>query len=344
MPSIPRTPSTVSLIIPVYNGGDSFRACLQSIAQAVPQPTELIVVADGDSDGSREVARAFGAHVIALPFCGGPARARNVGARAAHGDILFFVDADVTIPPDALAQIVHVFRTEPSTVALFGSYDDQPAATNFLSQYKNLFHHYVHQTSSDEASTFWGACGAIHRDVFLSMGGFDERYRFPSIEDIELGYRLKRAGHRIRLYKPLQVKHLKCWRTKSLLKADIYLRALPWTDLIWREGSMRSDLNLGFSSRVSVICVYALVGVVIGTVWWPRLLVVAGVVVGILLASNASAYRFFLQKRGVWFTLCVLPWHWFYYGYSGFAFLLGSLRHLLQRYERNQQRTTAVSQ
>ncbi len=134
--------------------------------------------------------------------------------------------------------------------------------------------------------------------MFLSVGGFDERYRFPSIEDIELGYRLKRAGHRIRLSKLLQVKHLKCWRTRSLLQADIYLRALPWTDLIWREGRMRNDLNVGFSSRVSVICVYALVGAVIGAVWWPRLLVVAGVVVGILLASNASVYRFFLQKRG----------------------------------------------
>jgi glycosyltransferase involved in cell wall biosynthesis len=80
MLSTPRTALTVSLIILVYNGGANFRACLTSITQAVPQPLELLVVADGDTDGSREVATAFGARVLALPFPDGPARARNVGA------------------------------------------------------------------------------------------------------------------------------------------------------------------------------------------------------------------------------------------------------------------------
>jgi hypothetical protein len=66
---------------------------------------------------------------------------------------------------------------EPDLVALFGSYDDAPAATNFLSQYKNLLHHYMHQTAREEASTFWGACGAIRREVSLAVGGI---FRIPS--------------------------------------------------------------------------------------------------------------------------------------------------------------------
>ena len=131
--------ATVSIIVPVYNGGEEFQACLRSIAQAVPQSMELIVVADGDTDGSREVASTFGAQVIPLPSPGGPARARNIGARRAQGEILFFVDADVTVPPDAVAQVTAAFLAAPDVVALFGSYDDQPAAPNFLSQYKNLW-------------------------------------------------------------------------------------------------------------------------------------------------------------------------------------------------------------
>jgi len=81
--------STVSLVIPVYNGGASFRACLASVLQTRPQPLELIVVADDDTDGSGAFAQASGARVMTLPVRGGPARARNIGARAARGDLVF---------------------------------------------------------------------------------------------------------------------------------------------------------------------------------------------------------------------------------------------------------------
>ena len=61
---------------------------------------------------------------------------------------------------------------------------------NFLSQYKNLLHHFVHQGSSSDATTFWAGCAAVDRKVFVDIGGFDAaRYDQPSIEDIEMGYR-----------------------------------------------------------------------------------------------------------------------------------------------------------
>jgi cellulose synthase/poly-beta-1,6-N-acetylglucosamine synthase-like glycosyltransferase len=82
--------------------------------------------------------------------------------------VLFFVDADVMVSPDAIERVLGYFHREPEIDALFGSYDDQPAEPNFLSQYRNLLHHYVHQCGREEASTFWGACGAIRRDVFLA--------------------------------------------------------------------------------------------------------------------------------------------------------------------------------
>ncbi|MGH7457305.1 MAG: glycosyltransferase family 2 protein, partial [bacterium] len=248
----------VSIIIPVYNGGASFRGCLLGLTQAAPQPTEIIVVADGDTDGSSRLAEEFGAKVLRTPIAGGPARARNLGAREAVGDILFFVDADVVIPRDALAQIAAAFRSDPNLAALIGSYDDMPAARNFLSQYKNLFHHYVHQSAGVEASTFWGACGAIRREIFLVANGFDESYHQPCIEDIELGYRLKRAGYRIRLCKGLQVKHLKRWSFTALLKTDFFQRALPWTALILRQRQFINDLNLKTSNRVSAVLIYGI--------------------------------------------------------------------------------------
>ena len=320
---------TISVIIPVHDGGDDFRTCLSALIEAGPPPNEIIVVADGSADGSGCLAEGFGAQVLTTPTPGGPARARNLGARIAQGDILFFVDADVTIPPDAVGQIAAAFRSEPDLAAVFGSYDDAPAATNFLSQYKNLFHHYVHQTAREEASTFFGACGAIRRDVFLALGGYDESHPQPSIEDIELGYRLKQAGHRIKLRKTLQVKHLKPWRVVSLLKADFFHRALPWTELILRDRRFINDLNLRLSNRVSVMLIYGLLGALVGAWRWPGSLTLAGVLSLSLLALNASLYRFFQRKRGLRFAAQTIAWHWFYYFYSGLAFAIGVARYLL---------------
>lgn len=329
MTSEQTAPRSISVIIPVHKGGEAFRQCLASVAAALSVSSELIVVEDGDTDGAWRVAENYGARVLRFATCHGPAYARNQGARIARGDILFFVDADVTIPPEAIREVMRIFATDPRLTALFGSYDDEPAAPNFLSQYKNLLHHYVHQTAREDASTFWGACGAIRRETFWRLGGFDERYRFPSIEDVELGYRLKKTGYRLHLIKALQVKHLKRWSIGSLLKADICFRALPWTELMLRERQVLNDLNFRFSSRTSTLLVFALMAAVVGGIWRPSLFGVVGGLMLVLLICNAPLYRFFLRKRGVWFTFRAIPWHWLYYGYSGLAFLAGSLLFLL---------------
>ena len=319
----------ISIVIPVYNGGENFHKCLASIRDSLRPPDEIIVVADGDTDGSWQVANAFGAKVLRFPSPGGPARARNLGAKAAQTDIIFFMDADVMLHPDTLSLTEQRFQQSSELAALIGSYDDAPGATNFLSQYKNLFHHYTHQVSSDRASTFWGACGAIRRSVFESVGGFDENYRYPCIEDIELGYRLKRAHYSILLCKEIQVKHLKRWGPISLIKTDIGLRALPWTELILRDRQFNSDLNLSHTNRLSIIFVFAVIGSLIASILIHWLLLVALALALALVLLNINVYRFFYRKRGLLFTLQVIPWHWLYYFYGGAAFAYGTLKYTL---------------
>jgi len=326
----------ISVIIPVRDGGLIFRRCLQGITEASPSSTEIIVVADGDTDGSWRVAEEFGVKVLRIPKPQGPARARNLGAQAAQGDILFFLDADVVIHPDGIRQVEATFRNDPQLTALFGSYDDEPGENNFLSQYKNLFHHYVHQISREEASTFWSGCGAIRRRVFLELGGFNEAYRKPCIEDIELGYRMKQAGHRIRLSKELRVKHLKRWNIRSLLKSDFFDRALPWTELVLRDRNFINDLNLRISSRLSVILIYVLLLTLIGGIWWNWSFGVAGGLALMLFLINIPLYRFFFQKRSFGFMLGTIPWHWLYYFYSGLAFAIGFSRFSFSRYKSTQ--------
>ena len=285
---------------------------------------------DGSDVAARQLAASFGVRVTQTPSRGGPARARNTGARVARGEILFFVDADVLIARDAVGQVTDAFRQEPALAAVFGSYDDAPGARNFLSQYKNLFHHYVHQSAREEASTFWAGCGAIRREVFLALGGFDERYRQPAIEDIELGYRLRQAGHRIELCKTLQVKHLKRWTAVSLLQSDILARALPWSALILRRGFIK-DLNITVSNRVSVVAACGLLVTLLGAWRWPSLWWIAAALAALLLGLNAPLYRFFWRKRGVPFSLRTIPWHWFYFLYSGVAFAIATALHCIRR-------------
>jgi GT2 family glycosyltransferase len=323
---------TVSAVVPVRDGGDALGACLMALSRATPPPHEILVVVDGapgpSADADAYLARELGARVALVGRDAGPARARNLGARHARGDVLLFVDADVAVRPDAVARVVDALAEYPEVAAVFGSYDDTPAAANFVSQFKNLFHHWVHQTAREEASTFWAGCGAVRSAVFLAVGGFDETYRTPSIEDIELGYRLTARGHAVRLSKALQATHLKRWTPWSLFATDVLRRAVPWTQLILRDRRLVDDLNVRVADRVGAALTWLVVGS-LGLAWvWPRLGGVAGISAAGLLALNAPLYRFFLRKRGPVFLLRAIAWHWLYYLYGTFGFFLGALRHL----------------
>ena len=212
---------------------------------------------------------------------------------------------------------------DPSLDALIGSYDESPDAVDFLSQYKNLMHCFVHQQGKRRASTFWTGCGAVRRTVFEASGGFDERYTRPRIEDIELGARLIRAGRKIELEPSLKVKHLKRWTFLGLLESDIRDRAIPWTQLMLRERHIPNDLNVQRSQRLSVALMYL------------ALLLAAVILAGIarsgaiVIALNHSFYRFLARRRGWIFAVRAIPLHLLYFVYSGAAFVAGCALALL---------------
>jgi GT2 family glycosyltransferase len=319
----------LSVLIPVYRGGTHFSQCLSSVISEKREGVEILVVVDGCGDEAWREAEHCDVRILKLESNSGPAAARNYGACQARGEFLFFVDADVTIPKGTIDQILRGFEQHPEIDAMIGSYDDQPAAPNFISQYKHLLNYYVHQTAREEASTFWGACGAIRRDFFLRIGGFDEYYGFPSIEDIELGYRLRQNGGRIRLLKSLQVKHLKRWTPLTLLKSDFFNRALPWTALSWQKRYLLNDLNLKLSSRFSVFVFFLFILLCASAIFHPVFLGAAGLTALILLQINYPLYSLFKKKHGWLFMLKSVVWHWLYFFYCGVAFAIGTLKYFL---------------
>jgi glycosyltransferase involved in cell wall biosynthesis len=325
-----KTQIFVSVIVPVYNGGKFLDRCLDAINASSHKSYELIVVDDCSTDNSVEISHQKGASVLHMPQQSGPAAARNLGAQHARGDVLFFVDADVVVRGDSTARVAASFEDNPGLAAVFGSYDDEPAEENFLSQYKNMFHHFVHQQSSTEAETFWAGCGAIDRRIFAAVGGFDgNRYRKPSIEDIELGYRIRQQGHRILLDKHLLVKHLKQWRFGSLLRADILCRAVPWTRLILEREQQVNDLNLKTSDRVSAVLAGLLVASLPASLFNTKFLYLAAVLAPAIVLLNLDFYRFFLRRKGLIFVARTYFMHIFYYLYSAATFTVCWAQHLV---------------
>ncbi len=290
----------ISVVIPVRNDAEHLRQCLEAVAASTYSNCECIVVDDGSTDDTPAVAGQFPVKLIRLPKNQGPSYARNCGAAAASGEILFFVDADVCIYPDTIARIARTFAERPETDALIGSYDDEPGDETFLSQYKNLFHHYVHQRGKERASTFWSGCGAIRRDLFLQYGGFDTAYRRPAIEDIDLGYRLRADNRTIVLEKGLQVKHLKRWTFWGLLKTDIFDRAIPWARLIFHYKNFPNDLNLHISQRISVALAFLLL-LAAGSIAFYRGMPLTLALYGfILIVMSYMFYLMHASKRKPW--------------------------------------------
>jgi glycosyltransferase involved in cell wall biosynthesis len=319
----------ISILIPVYNGAKTLSVCLESVFESAYTQFECIVVDDHSSDDTPAIAEKFNIRLVRLEKQMGAAFARNRGAEAAQGDVLLFIDSDVKIYPDSLNKIVKAFEENPGIAALFGSYDDQPGCPDFFSQYKNLFHHYTHQISRTEASTFWSGCGAIRREVFNEVGGFNQhRYANASIEDIELGSRLTSRGYRILLCKDLQVTHLKQWTFFSLLRADIFYRAVPWSKLMLERHKIIRDLNLQMSDRISAGLVCMSAGILPFSLFRPQLLYIILLLLTIVGVLNYKLYRFFLERKGWRFVASVFVMHMLYYLYSSLTFALCWIVHV----------------
>ena len=333
-------PPFISIIVPAYNAREHLDRCLDALLASSYTSCEIIVVDDGSTDNTAEMARAKGVTVLEMTRQAGPGAARNEGALQAKGEILFFVDADVLVTEGTVALVAKRFTENPDLDALFGSYDDNPSEESFLSQYKNLSHHYVHQQSGEEAVTFWAGCGAVRKEVFDRAAGFDqERYARPSIEDIELGYRMKKMGCKILLDKALQVKHLKRWTLESLLRADILHRAVPWSMLMLETDQIVDDLNLQWRSKASA-CLAGLLFIMLGlALFRGEFLYVAALLTVILVALNLDFYRFMFRKRGLTFAVLSFFMHMLYYVLQ-WAYIRVVLDgpHLFHRRKRTQQK------
>ncbi|MCT9929887.1 glycosyltransferase [Planotetraspora sp. A-T 1434] len=133
----------VSVIIPNYNYGDVLKLCLESVLAQTYTNIEIIYVDDCSTDDSVEVARSLGVRVLSTGRNSGVCVARNLGVEHARGDVLFFLDSDVALAPDAVAEAVRLLQSDPKIGAVSGNYEPIPLRRDSLvKEYRTLYRHY----------------------------------------------------------------------------------------------------------------------------------------------------------------------------------------------------------
>ncbi len=327
------TVQRICVIMPAYKAAHYLVESLPPLIALRDQGViaEVIVVDDCSQDETTaQTATELGATVKVLNKNAGPGAARNLAASMTSCDLLWFVDADVVVHPESAHRIALAFEDE-RVHALFGSYDDNPPAPGFASQYKNLVHSYYHSRAERIASTFWSGCGVVRREQFLDLNGFDTGlFDKPSVEDIELGYRLRGAGGLIVLDRDFLCTHLKAWSLKEVVLTDILKRAAPWSKLLATRPEAAGNLNVASEERfrAGIAGLWALSALLLpASLVWPWAFHIFYILSTIVVLVNWEFLTYFVKRRGLLFGISALLFHQVYYIYSAVTFSLVTFRH-----------------
>jgi glycosyltransferase involved in cell wall biosynthesis len=190
-PTAEHLPPLVSVVVPCFNGRRFLREAIESALAQCFTPVEVIVVDDGSTDGSREVAECFPSVLIISQSNQGVSVARNAGLHACHGTYVVFLDADDRLHPNAIASHVAAFADYPDNIMVFGGNrlideagtvigeNDQPAFTFHVAEVL------LGVVPSPSQSMF-------RREVLVAAGGFNPFLSHG--EDFDLYARLTACG------------------------------------------------------------------------------------------------------------------------------------------------------
>ncbi|MEM3053858.1 MAG: glycosyltransferase family 2 protein [Candidatus Caldarchaeum sp.] len=160
-----------SVIIPALNEERHITACLESLLKQDQADMEVIVVDNGSRDKTLQIAEEYAekhpgkVRVIRLDRNMGPGGARNIGAQAARGEVLLFLDADMIFPPDFVKRLIQPI--------LKGEAVSTVHSEEYVSNIANPWVRVQGQTKKNRGSRAGAAFRAIKREIFLAAGGFD---------------------------------------------------------------------------------------------------------------------------------------------------------------------------
>ncbi|MGW1816091.1 bifunctional polysaccharide deacetylase/glycosyltransferase family 2 protein [Streptomyces sp. NPDC002125] len=244
----PEVTGPVSVIVPAYNEKECIASTLNSLA-ASTHPIEIVVVDDGSTDGTAEIAEALGlpnVRVIRQENAGKSA-ALNNGVRQARYDIVVMMDGDTVFEPDTVRQLVQPFA-DPRIGAVAGN-----AKVGNRSTVIGAWQHieYVMGFNLDRRMydllgcmpTIPGAIGAFRRRAVLEVGGMSED---TLAEDTDITIALHRAGWRV-----VYAEHARAWTEAPASLGQLWRQRYRWSygtmQALWKH--RRSVTDRGPSGR-----------------------------------------------------------------------------------------------
>ena len=171
-----KKPPMISIIIPAHNEEAYIRRTLDAVNRQHYRACEVIVVANGCTDDTPAIARDHCDNLLIVQEKG-LSRARNLGTRAARGEVLIFLDADTVLEWDALDNVARQFTRDYGAGTLKGRPDSDRLIYRLIYFVKNLQHRWSLHQGSSGVIICW-------KDDFEAVGGFDESLEVMENSDL----------------------------------------------------------------------------------------------------------------------------------------------------------------
>jgi len=236
----------VSVVIPVYNEEKDISDCIISLGEQSYKNIEIIIVDDGSTDETLKTAEdAARKSKLKLKVLKqnhqGPGKARNLGAENALGEILIFIDADMTFDKDYIKNLIKPIL-EDKTGMVIGTTHDYEVATNTDKVYSNLWGKVrVSKENAKDVKIF----RAIKKDKFLELGGFDKKYGYADDQTFWFKYGIK----------PLVAEGTTCYHRNPETLRGTFKQA-RWIGASWKERFLL--FRIPFVNYILVIILFLL--------------------------------------------------------------------------------------
>ncbi|GAA2127116.1 glycosyltransferase family 2 protein [Nocardioides bigeumensis] len=208
--------TSVSVVVPTRGGARTLPLLLTSLREQTHPDWEAVVVVDGDVDGSADLvareARDLPVRTLVLPENRGRSAALNAGFSLAEGDVLVRSDDDLGFGPAHLARHAAHHEAAAAPIGLVGLCRNvYPDGGSYARAYgvptDARFRAAAYAAPADRTWRYWAANVSVTSETWRTIGPYDESYRAYGWEDVDWGYRLRRAGIPVEIHADVEAEH-----------------------------------------------------------------------------------------------------------------------------------------